>query len=356
MSLPRSDFAAVDLPSAKVLLVGGRTSATADTATVDLYDPGANTTKAAASMHIARQGESATLLHSGKVLVAGGSATPGGMALASAELYDPVADSWTAAASMAQQRRDHVAVLMNNGKVYVTGGDGGTESNGQPGPSPTAPEVYDAATNTWTSAPTFYGARPYGPTATVLSDGRVMVIGGVAIIGPQTAELYDPATAQMVVGRREPVENDTRNFATAARLPDGRVIVVGGQDSANPTGALNSTDLFDAAMEVPNCGDPTSCMPWAAGPAMNVGHCRNTLTELQAGRLFVAGGKCGSQEPIAATELFDPASMRWWSVAPMTEPRGFHVAVLLSDGRLMVAGGILRDGSITATTEIYMPA
>ena len=72
MSVPRTEFAAVELMNGKVLLIGGKSWPTADTATVDIFDPAANTITAAASIKAARNGHSATLLPNGKVLVAGG--------------------------------------------------------------------------------------------------------------------------------------------------------------------------------------------------------------------------------------------------------------------------------------------
>ena len=74
----------------------------------------------ASSMRTARSEHTATLLPSGKVLVAGGtnldSSNP-----ASAELYDPVANSWSSAGSMSAARAAHTATLLPSGKVLVAG-------------------------------------------------------------------------------------------------------------------------------------------------------------------------------------------------------------------------------------------
>jgi hypothetical protein len=58
---------------------------------VEVYDPATGLWTSTASMAIARDGHTATLLSNGMVLVAGGSSLPssGATALASAELYDP---------------------------------------------------------------------------------------------------------------------------------------------------------------------------------------------------------------------------------------------------------------------------
>ena len=70
-----------------------------------------------------------TLLANGKVLVAGGKAfgkeggiTPGVGQLTSAELYDPVKGTWSATANLNTAREMHSATLLHNGKVLVAGG------------------------------------------------------------------------------------------------------------------------------------------------------------------------------------------------------------------------------------------
>jgi len=92
------------------------------------------------------------------------------------------------------------------------------------------------------------------------------------------------------------------------------------------------------------------------GPVMNVGHCRHTMTVLQNGLILIAGGRCGSSESIKVAELYDQASNTWHMAASMNDARGFHVAALMRDGRVLVAGGFVPGGAITATVEVYTPA
>ncbi len=347
MSSPRTDFAAVALPRGGVLLIGGESTFTTITASADIFDPTTNTIHPAAPMSTARSGHTATLLPNGKVLVVGGFSGPGVPALGSAELYDPATNSWTLAAAMNQPRAHHAAVLMGNGKVFVTGGEGG------PGNSiPSASEIYDPGTNTWTSAQTFYGYRPNGTTATVLKDGRLTIYGGVEQVQPGNSyEFYDPATGRAAYGRFMG-PGDT-SYSTVASLEDGTVIIVGGQQTYNPTGALNATAIFNPALDV---AGNTTTDAWSAGPAMDVGHCRHTMTTLRNGLLLVAGGRCGSSESIAVAEPYDPVGKRWLPAAPLLNARGIHTAVLLPDGRVLVAGGSKISAAITDTTEIYTPA
>ena len=104
----------------------------------ELYDPASGTWAATASMGTARIAHTATLLPSGKVLVAGGFNEADCTPLSSAELYDPASGTWTATASMGTAREYHTATLLPSSKVLVVGGsDGGFLSSA---------ELYDPAT------------------------------------------------------------------------------------------------------------------------------------------------------------------------------------------------------------------
>jgi N-acetylneuraminic acid mutarotase len=116
------------LPNGKVLVAGG------DPCLVDtnalsgayLYDPGANTWTTTASLGTARKSHAAVLLLNGKVLVTGGQITSSGFYVTTnaAELYDPSTSSglWTSTASMNVARQFHTATLLPDGRVLVAGG------------------------------------------------------------------------------------------------------------------------------------------------------------------------------------------------------------------------------------------
>src|SRR5207302_3014320 len=170
--------------------------------------------------------QTATILTSGKVLVAGGWARSGGLfvGLASAELYDPVLNTWSSAGNMSLPRADgHSATLLTSGEVLVAGGDARTDGN-----TVANADLYDPASNTWTAAGAMSAAR-YAHTATLLQDGRVLAAGGVNVDTNSwlaSAEIYDPTSESWsTVGSLA----TARDGHTATLLGNGEVLAAGGQ-------------------------------------------------------------------------------------------------------------------------------
>jgi hypothetical protein len=133
MSNPRSRHTATLLQNSLVLIAGGVNEVPLQPeetfASAEVYDPktGTFTTSAqTASMSTPRSGHSATLLPSGKVLIAGGGDGSSMTSLSSAELFDPVTGVFSPTVSMMAKRAGHTATLLQNGGVLITGGSAGS--------------------------------------------------------------------------------------------------------------------------------------------------------------------------------------------------------------------------------------
>ena len=74
------------------------------------------------SLFYGRQEHTATLLSSGKVLVASGKSSTSGGYMNPAELYDLATGLWTLTGRLGTGRYDHTATLLPSGKVLVAGG------------------------------------------------------------------------------------------------------------------------------------------------------------------------------------------------------------------------------------------
>ncbi|WP_338867858.1 kelch repeat-containing protein [Myxococcus stipitatus] len=221
----RFGHSATLLKSGKVLVAGG-SDATGALASAELYDPATGTWERTGAMGSGRVAHTATLLPSGRVLVAGGASTvvDPRVVLETAEVYDPQTGKWASTGKMAFTRDSHTATLLPTGKVLVAAGYSRT---GQVGTLRSA-ELYDPVTEKWTAAESLTENRR-NHTATLLPSGKVLVAGGFGgfedrfYLSP--CELFDPATGrwELTTGLLTP-----REFATATLLPLGKVLVTGG--------------------------------------------------------------------------------------------------------------------------------
>lgn len=122
LNLQRSDPVVTKLASGALLVTGGIDDTTNKrVAVAEIYDPVSKTFKTTGAMATARNYHTATLLPTGKVLIAGGYGDTAG-ALTSAELYDPVAGTFSPAGSLSGRRAGHGAVALSGGRVLLFGG------------------------------------------------------------------------------------------------------------------------------------------------------------------------------------------------------------------------------------------
>ena len=190
MATNRFGFTMTLLPDGKVLAAGGANS-NGTLSCAEIYDPITQQWTPVNPMNTPRAGHTATLLPNRKVLVAGGLAsqatTPATNTLSSAELYDPDTGTWTPTGAMIQPRSEQTATLLPSGRVLVAGGRlqrAGTFS--------TTTELYDPVTESWAATtPVIIGQE--SQTATLLRNGKVLIVGGFnrADADGTIAELYD---------------------------------------------------------------------------------------------------------------------------------------------------------------------
>jgi hypothetical protein len=175
--------------------------------------------------------------------------------------------------SLNTARQSHTATLLTNGKVLVLGG---YNSGGSPLASA---ELYDPASGTWTATGSLNTGRVYH-TATLLSNGKVLVAGGIDATGhvSLTAELYDPASGTWAATGSL---NTAHYLDTATLLPNGKVLVAGGFYGNGPF-ASAIAELYDPASGA-----------WAATGSLHTARAEYTATLLPNGKVLVAGGRYG---------------------------------------------------------------
>jgi hypothetical protein len=258
--------------------------------------------------------------------------------------YSPEGD-FVATGSMTMGRSEHTATLLPDGRVLIVGGQPYTEAR--------TAELYDPKTGTFAATGSPVTAHLYG-TATPLLDGRVLFVGGWELrdgfdsqpydfsdrLVSASAELYDPKTGTFT---RTGSLAQARFTHSATRLQDGRVLIAGGVKSLSTAEDPDSNATAKAEIYDPATGRFT-----AAG-SMTTPRWRHSATLLSDGRVLVAGSWADQ-----SAELYDPVKGKFSRTGSMKNTGGTRLATLLRDGRvLMVGGGDFTDKFSPA--EIYDP-
>ncbi|HEY6594067.1 MAG TPA: galactose oxidase-like domain-containing protein, partial [Asanoa sp.] len=143
---------------------------------------------------------SSVMYRPGKILYTGGAPTiiPSSTAKATSAAIDLTAanPTWRTVPSMAHARVYHTLTMLPDGTVLALGGEG--TSNQAIVTSGVLPaEIWDPATETWTTVAPMAAARNYHSTAVLMPDARVLVAGGGHYqdgTGPGqfSAQMYSP--------------------------------------------------------------------------------------------------------------------------------------------------------------------
>lgn len=193
-------------------------------------------------------------------------------------------------------------------------------------------------------------------TATLLDNGKVLIVGGFGIA--TTAELYDPVAGTFTSTSGQPLyqEGGGRRYHAAVRLNDGRVLIVGGGNLfAEVQGApIPFAEIYDPDTDAFVATGAMAQERFLIRPAL-----------LHDGRVLIAGGYgcCNTYlengEPMAffntalgSMEVFDPDTGIFSliddgdeslplppSPTLLNAPRGEATTIRLDDGRVLIAGG-----------------
>jgi Galactose oxidase, central domain len=273
MTSGRAGHAAILLPDGRVLIVGGSSLASAE-----LYDPSTGAFTATGDMNGNQYPTTATLLPDGRVLIGGGAA--------GAQLYDPGTGTFTAADIMTGFS---TATLLADGWVLIIAGDGYT--------------LYDPRTGKFRLTGPWYG---FDLRTVLLMNGEVLMSGGNDDPGPNdSAETYDPSTGILIATGKMTAP---RANHSATLLPDGKALIIGGSTwigwgtgNLYSSCCLSSAELYDTATGL-----------FAATGSMAAGRAGQTATLLNNGNVLIAGGN-GDSGVAASAELYHP-------MTPITAP------------------------------------
>ena len=247
---------------------------------------------------------------------------------------------WNLTGSLATGRTLHSLTLLGNGSVLAVGG----QVLGTPFQTVRESELYDPGTGRWRSAGRLTTGRA-NHVAIRLLNGKVLVAGGYSIelsARLASAEVYDPATdTWSATGSM----SEPRNIAEAALLADGRVLVAGGSGAGTNLNALSTAEIYDPATG-----------RWSPTMSLSVPRAGHAIMTLASGKVLVVGGGSGTfSAPTlhASAEVFDPAAGVWTATAGVSLARGYHRAVALPSGRVLLTGGSDFVSTVFSTSDVY---
>ena len=337
---------------AQVVIVGGYSEYRTEP-TADIFDGSSMSYLTPAATRAARHGHSTVSLANGKVLVAGGK--NGFVIQKTAEVLDPSYLDFTyTPGSMSVERYRHTATRLNNGKTLLTGGQTMNSIT-------RTSELFDFTAGSFRYTAGEMTIPRDAHTATLLTvgpdAGKVLITGGLDGVGiTKIAELYDPESETF-----SPIPDRmkyARVFHTATLLRDGRVLLVGGYNGEH----LRSTEVYNpytrtfeetCSMDEPRSNHATTLL--TDGTVLVTGG-RNAATEEEGG--------------LDTAEVYDPLTDDFFGTEnTMTSPRSYHTAVNLRDDevesndRVIISGGFGTQGTgeytelaTLITSDLYTPA
>lgn len=290
-----------------------------------------------------------------------------------------------------------------SGKLLVAGG----HSTGTAGDGSLDINVYDFITNRWSSYPNKMNSGRWYPTVTYNGSGEGVIVGGSitgstlntisqvweasgtqslrtlssAVLGlpvnpyawnfvAPSGRIFNSGPTQTTraldttgTGKWTTISNSkfgNRYYGSSLMYGDGKVLIVGGSNDkyGPPTKTSEVVELFTSSNWIP-------VFP------MQFARRHHNATLLPDEKVLVTGGTSSGSfndttGAVLAAEMWDPQTTQWTTVASMKKRRTYHsTAVLLPDGRVVLAGGGLPVGSGAADdpltkqgnydAEIYSP-
>lgn len=235
---------------------------------------------------------------------------------------------------MLEARSGHTATLLADGRVLIVGGMRRNRDFYR------SAEIYDAVSGKFHASGEMSIGR-VGHAAVLLRSGKVLIAGGwVGHGGTDSAEIYDPLSGKFTAISKMPARQGN---PSATLLANGDVLIAGGADHDSP-GGTSAAAIFHAATQT-----------FEAIAPMHFARISHTATLLKDGSVLIAGGR--GERVNDTAELFDPTTNQFSLTGDLITARYKHTAGLLPNGKVLIAGGSdARDWhGAMSSAEIYDP-
>ncbi len=272
----------------------------------------------------------------GRIVVAGGVLSQAPGFTDHVEAYDVKAGRWTTLAPLPEGRH-HIALAEAGGKIYGIGGFSGPIPDWR---AHATVFIYDAQANRWSAGPSLPQARAEGVVATVKE--KIYFIGGRVPTSPEAAHINAHADSNRGEaldtrsGRWEHIADapSARNSAAAAVI-DNKIYVVGGRQMVKGTDGrqrpvnLATLEVYDPAS---NRWETRAPMPLAQG---------GLAAAAYDGKLYAFGGEqfVPTSKVFAEAWVYDPRTDRWSALPGMPTPRHGHGAAVVGNRIFLMGGG-----------------
>ena len=272
-------------------------------------------------------GHTATLLKDGRILIAGGLSKPDKTLEATNDtfIYLPQAKQILPAGKMSTPRGDHTATLLADGRVLVVGGRS-AYSKYLDSAEIFDPKKFDPknpSAKTWTAAASL-SVKRVSHGAVRLPNGKVLVAGGYSSSTLDSLALYDPsANTWSLLGTKLSV---TRSAGTTTLLKSGNVVFAGGYDGKDWHDTLEVYDTSNGTLKTV----PQKMQYKRAG---------HQATLMSDGKVLFTGGFCGGTCKVSGDEIYDPATNKVKHISNPGSELYHHAAAPLKDGRVLCTGG-----------------
>lgn len=280
---------------------------------------------------------------------------------------------------MSQSRKEHTATKLNNGDILLTGGwayygkysfPNDEQSSAYfelismiPAGAQASAEVFKSKEESFVAVKPLNIPRA-GHTATLLNDGRVLIIGGFNLQGKSlnSMEIYNPSTGQFELLSSK--LSIGRGHHKAEMLNDGKILVIGGytgievlEDNKEPSEVLDPMKKNDPddsfkypATAVVEVIDPSTMKVTTLEHRLNHERGDHAVIKLSNGMLLMAGGAKSYKlknkmrgtciDCLDSIEVFDPESGTFTLLKDvMTAPSMGLTVTALDDERVVVSGG-----------------
>jgi N-acetylneuraminic acid mutarotase len=264
------------------------------------------------------------------------------------DVYDPATDSWSTPATTGTfTPRGSLTSAVVDGKIYVMGGAIGPE---KPSNMSNALEVFDPSSNSWSTPKTTGTFTPRNNLCACVIGEKIYTLGGYNAERPgdlNILEVFDPLTNTWST----PITSGTftPHGAFTANVINGKIYAIGGFNDKGAKGhrVLSSVEVFDPATNA-----------WSA-PATSGTFTARLLhsSAVVDGRIYIIGGTPDMVNPLTSStvQIFDPETNSWSTpeIKGKFTPRAY-LSSCESGGKIYTIGG-QDTATVFNTVEVFTP-